>query len=353
MLPAQNLEFPGRKPGHVIYRNRYFAWRFNYRVLLFALLALLATVAIALWAMTLGSADISVRDVASAMFGNGTEDENYVVRSLRAPRVLSAILIGASLSISGAIFQGLVRNPLVSPDVIGIDAGASAVAVAWIVSSFSNSLLPLAAFGGAMGAAALIYVLSWKGGISPDRLILVGIGIGAALAAITTFVIVKFPTQLARPAQVWTLGSIYGSTWEDVRWLAITLLAGGSLAIALMWPLRALQLGDEISRGLGMPLERTRLSLIAIGCALAAVSVAIAGPIGFVALMVPHVGRMLAGPLSGSVLVFIATIGALFLLSADVIAQHFLPATLPVGVITAAVGAPYFLFLLYRSSVRQ
>ncbi len=165
--------------------------------------------------------------------------------------------------------------------------------------------------------------------------------------------LVKYPLELARPAQVWTMGSVYGSSWNDVKWLAGTLLIMGPLAITMMWPLRVLQLGDDVTRGLGVSLERTRLLLIVVACVMAAVAVSIAGPIGFVALMVPHVARMLAGPLSGSVLFFTAVIGALFLLSADVIAQHFLPVSLPVGIVTAAVGAPYFLFLLYRSNIQM
>jgi iron complex transport system permease protein len=353
MLTAEHFELAGRKPGHVILRGRFYAWRFNYRVLLYAGLGLIAVTLLAIWAMTLGSFQMSVGDVASAAIGHGSDDKVFVVRSLRLPRVLCAILIGGTLAMSGAIFQGLVRNPLVSPDIIGINAGASAIAVFWIVTNTAPAYLPLAALGGAVAAAAAIYLLSWKGGISPDRLILVGIGIGAALTALTTFMLVRYPTQAARPAQIWTMGSVYGSTWADVRWLGVTLLVGGGAAIILMWPLRVLQLGDDITRGLGISLERTRLSLILVGCALAAVAVAIAGPIGFVALMVPHVARMLAGPLSGSVLLLTAVIGALFLLFADVIAQHYLPVTLPVGVVTAAVGAPYFLFLLYRSNVRQ
>jgi iron complex transport system permease protein len=122
--------------------------------------------------------------------------------------------------------------------------------------------------------------------------------------------------------------------------------------VVLARSLRVLQLGDDITRGLGVPLEQTRLGLILAGCGLAAVAVAIAGPIGFVALMVPHIARILAGPVSGTVLVFTGIIGAVFLLAADVIANHLLPVALPVGVVTAAVGAPYFLWLLYRSNTR-
>ena len=148
------------------------------------------------------------------------------------------------------------------------------------------------------------------------------------------------------------MGSVYGSTWRDVMLLASRVLVFGIAAVVLMWYLRVLQLGDDIARGLGMPLELTRLALIVVGCGLAAVAVAIAGPIGFVALMVPHVARMLAGPISGQVMLFTGLLGAIFLLFADVVSQHFLPVTLPVGVVTAAVGAPYFLFLLYKSNAR-
>ncbi|HEU4793571.1 MAG TPA: iron ABC transporter permease [Nitrolancea sp.] len=342
-----------RRPGHITLRTRAFALRFNYRVLLFALFASLVLLAVATWAMSLGSFPIPFADVVRTIIGEGSQEFEFIVWTLRLPRVLCAVFVGAALAISGAIFQGLVRNPLVSPDIIGIDAGATLFAVFWIVSGQSSTLLPVAAFLGAILAAALVYLLSWRGGISTNRLILVGIGVGAALAAGTTYLMVRFPIEFVTAAYSWTVGSVYGSDWDDVRvvWLALLVLA--PLAVVLTWPLRAMQLGDDVTRGLGLPLERTRLGLIAVGCALAAVSVTVAGPVGFVALMVPHMARMLAGPLSGSVMVLTAVLGACFLLSADIVAQHLLPVSLPVGVVTAAVGAPYFLFLLYRAGVRM
>ncbi|MGB3307874.1 MAG: iron ABC transporter permease [Thermomicrobiales bacterium] len=344
---------PHQKPGHVTVRNRYVQARFNARVLAMSVAVLLLVVTLAIYAMTLGSFSIPFVDVVKAVFGQGNENQEFVVRTLRLPRVISAMLIGAALAMAGAIFQGLVRNPLVSPDIIGIDAGASLVAVFWIVFGFSATLLPLAAFIGAVVAAMLVYTFSWKGGISPNRLILVGIGIAAGIGAATTFITVRFPIEQVRPAIVWTMGSIYGSNWTDVNVLLGFLIVCAPLGVALMWTLRTLQLGDDVSRGLGMPVERTRLGLILVGCALAAVAVAVAGPIGFVALMVPHMARMIGGALSGSVMVLTALLGAFFLLAADTVAQHFLPVSLPVGVVTAAVGAPYFLFLLYRSNVRM
>jgi iron complex transport system permease protein len=343
----------GSRPGHVVVRSRFFDLRINIRVLSLTGIALILLAVAATWAMTLGSFPIPFFDVVRSVFGRGSEDQEFIVRSLRLPRVCAAILTGASLAMAGAIFQGLVRNPLVSPDIIGIDAGASVVAVFWIVTGQSARYLSGAAFAGAMLTATVIYLLAWKRGIAADRLILVGIGVGAVVSAGTTYLTIKFPVEIVRPAEVWLMGSLYGSDWGDVKVLLLFVGACLPLGIILSWPLRALQLGDDVTRGLGLPLERTRLGLIAVGCALAAVSVATAGPIGFVALMIPHVARMLAGPHSGSVFLFTGVIGGLFLLVADAIAQHYLPVTLPVGVVTAAVGAPYFLWLLYRSNMRM
>lgn len=340
------------RPRQLMVRTRFFSARINGRVLLFAGLTAIALIILATWAMTLGSYRIPFVDVGRALVGDGSPDQELIVRQLRLPRVISAMLIGASLAMSGAIFQGLVRNALVSPDVIGIETGAALVAVFWIVTRQSPSLIPLAAFAGAIGTAALIYLLSWKGGIAPNRLILVGIGIGAMLSAATTLLIVRFPIEIVRPAVVWTMGSLYGSSWSDVRTLAIVLVVLTPLAVILTWPLRTMQLGDDVTRGLGLPLERTRLGLIVVACGLCAVATALAGPIAFVALMVPHMARMIAGPLSGSVMVFSAVLGACFLLLADTVGQHLLPVALPTGVVTAAVGAPYFLLLLYRYNAR-
>jgi iron complex transport system permease protein len=342
-----------QRSGHRTVRRGGIAVRVNAHVLAmaFATLALLAVLFI--WSMTLGSYHIPFIEVAKAIAGQGTDDQLLVVRELRLPRVLTAALVGASLAVSGAIFQGLVRNPLVSPDIIGVNAGATVVAVFWIVSGLSYRWMPVGAFIGAAIAAAVVYLLTWKKGISPNRLILVGIGVGELLIAINQYLLVKYPLEQVRPAIVWSIGSIYGSNLFDVKVLAVTLAICLPVSIVLAWPLRAMQLGDDVVRGLGLSLERTRLGLIVVGCALAGVAVALAGPIGFVALMVPHVARMLAGPLSGTMILLTAAIGAFFVLFVDVIGQHFLPVALPVGALTAALGAPYFLFLLYRSNTRM
>ena len=334
-------------------RNRALAVRIAPRTMILTLVTLAAIFVLALWAISLGSFDMSLGDALAAARGVGSEDQVFVAQTLRLPRILCAVLIGSALAVAGALFQGVVRNPLVSPDIIGIDSGASLVAVFWIVTGRARELLPLAAFIGALLTAAAIYLLAWKGGIDTDRLILVGIGVGAAVVAGTTFFTVKYPVEIVRPAEYWLMGSLSGSTWLDVRTVLLAALLLVPSAILLARPLRTLQLGDDVTRGLGLPLERLRLGLIVVGCGLAAVAVGIAGPIAFVALMVPHVGRMLAGPVSGGVVLFTAALGAFYLLGADMVAQHGLPVVLPVGAITAAVGAPYFLFLLYRSHSRM
>lgn len=308
--------------------------------------------ALGIWAITLGSYPVPPVEVAKSTFGFGTSEYDFIVRQLRLPRMLAAVGAGALLAVSGALFQGVVRNPLVSPDIIGINAGASLAAVWWIVTGQDSTLLPVAAFGGAGATAVAIYLLTWRGGISPGRLILIGIGANAMLAAATTFLMTRYPIERVSSAVLWTTGSVYASTWHDVRVLSVAAVTLIPIAAVLMWPLRVLQFGDDTARGMGMRIERVRLSLLLTGCALAAAAVSIVGPIGFVAFVVPHIARMLAGPMTGGVIVLTALLGAVLLLGADITAQHFLPVSLPVGVVTAAIGAPYFLFLLYRGGAR-
>lgn len=348
-----NLSTAPRSPARLTIRNGPVALRVDPRVILLTIAALGIMLLLALLAVSLGSYTMPFNEALAAIRGVGSEDQVFVVRTLRLPRIVAAVLIGASLAVAGALFQGVVRNALVSPDIIGIDTGASLFAVFWIVSGKPGGLLPLAAFAGAIITSTVIYVLTWKKGVDTDRLILVGIGIGAAVGAGITFIMVKFPVEIVRPAEFWMMGSLTGSTWRDVATMLASSLILIPTAMVLAWLLRTMQLGDDVTRGLGVPLERLRLSLMVVGCGLAAVAVSVAGPIGFVALMVPHVARMLTGPVSGGVILFTATLGAIYLLGADIIAQHALPVTLPVGAITAAVGAPYFLYLLYRSQSRM
>ena len=299
--------------------------------------------------LTVGDFPIPAGDaLRTALWDRGGEFD-FVVNSLRFPRLVVAVLAGMCLAASGAIFQGLIGNPLVSPDIIGINTGASLCAVFILVVGGNAALLPYAAFIGAVSTAVVIYLLAYKRGVSGSRLVLVGIGINALLAAAVTFMQVRYPIERVAAAARWQAGTLFGVSWGDARTLGIGLAVLLPAAFVAMRRLRILQLGDDTAASMGLRVERDRLALIAIGSALAALAVAVVGPLGFVALLVPHLARLLAGSLSGGVLVFTALLGGLFLLGADLIAQRlFAPTTLPAGIVTAALGGPYFLFLLAR-----
>lgn len=331
-------------------RGSWYSQRIDLRVVGLILLATIILISLMLWSVTLGDVDLSLMQVWNATWGDGDKRTLLVVQTLRWPRTLVAVGVGIALATAGALFQGIARNPLVSPDIIGINSGATMMAVVWLVVFQTAKGLPMATFVGAVVTAIVIYGLSWRGGVSPNRLILVGIGIGAMTAAVSSYLMVIFPIEQVRPAIVWTMGSVYASNWGDVRLVWWFVAIGLPIAALLMHPLRSMMLGDTVTRSLGVSLEQTRLIIILVGCALAAIAVAIAGPIGFVALMVPHMARMIAGPHSSGVIFFTGVLGGIVLLISDVVAQHYLPVALPVGVVTSAIGGPYFLYLLYRSN---
>jgi iron complex transport system permease protein len=300
--------------------------------------------------VSVGDFPIPLADVVPAIFGFGNPDSDFIVRTLRLPRALTAVLVGAAFGLSGAIFQSLARNPLASPDIIGVTAGASAAAVFVIVFvGGSYVLASFAAFAGASATAVAVYLLAFKRGMSPYRLVLVGIGIGAVLSAITSYLLTRAEIYDAQRATVWLTGSLNGRGWEHVRPVAASLVL---LVPALLWlsrPLRILQLGDDAARGLGVPVERTRLGLVVVGVALAAVATAAAGPVAFVAFVAAPIARRLThSPLT---IIPAALTGALLVLASDLLGRRmFAPTELPVGVITGLVGAPYLLWLLARAN---
>lgn len=341
-----------KRPGHVVWRGPFFDLRFNWRVLLLALVGLGTTFLTGIWAMTLGAVPIPPLEVFWATIGMSDAQSAFVVQELRLPRVLVAIMVGGALAMSGAIFQGLVRNELASPDIIGINTGAAGVGFIFLLVTRDATHLPVVLFGGAMATAAIIYSLSWKGGISPNRLILVGVAVQSMMVAIETFMVRRFPMDDIIWAEDMLLGTIAFAEWSDVGILSIGLLILIPCALLMAWPLRALQLGDDTARTVGIPVEWVRFLLMVVGCWLCALAISVAGLVGFVALMVPHAARMIAGPISASVMIFTFILGGLFLLCGDIIAHHFMPIGLPLSVVIGAVGAPYFLFLFWRAEVR-
>ena len=300
----------------------------------------------------IGQMQIHPLNVLKVLIGQGTPQDALIVTSFRLPRIVAGLLVGMSLAVSGAILQSIIRNPLASPDVIGITGGASVAAVVFITLFETASIqwLPFAALVGAAAITLLIYALAYKNGVTPMRLVLVGVGINAAATAVTTLLIVMSPIYLTQKAFVWLTGSVYGSTWGNVQTMLPWVVLFIPLAIGLSRQINIQQLGDDLATGVGHPVQRQRFLLLLICVALAGVAVAIGGAIGFVGLLAPHIARKLVGPLSGSLLPASALVGGLLVILADLVARMAMPPLdLPVGIFTAAIGAPFFIYLLYKN----
>jgi iron complex transport system permease protein len=301
-----------------------------------------------------GEFPLPLGDVLGALAGEGRQADRFIVVDVRLPRALVAALVGAALAVSGAVFQILVRNPLASPDIIGITGGASVAGVTVFVLGASAALIPVAAFGGAVAAAALLYVLAWRGGLSPYRLVLVGIGIEALGTAGTTYALIRGRIEDVHQAAVWLLGSLNSRAFSDL-WPLLAGLAILAPAVALLArSLDALSLGEDQARALGVRVEPARLGLVVAAAGLAAVAVAAAGPIVFVAFLAPHIARALTRANGAAVLPAAALCGAVLVLASDLVGRLLLsPTEIPVGIVTSVLGAPFFLWLLFRANRTQ
>ncbi len=304
-----------------------------------------------------GEFPISIGEVLAVLAGGGEASQQFIVLELRLPRSLTGALVGAALGVSGAILQAIARNPLASPDIIGITAGAGAAAVTVIVLGGSFGAigglaaavgLPIAALLGGLVTAGLIYGLAWRKGIQGFRLVLVGIGINAILYATINWLLVVAQVYEASRAQVWLNGSLNARGWEHVVPVAIALGVLVPAALVLAHQLGGLQFGDDTAQGLGIRVNGARTALLLVAVGLAAVATASAGPIAFVALVAPQIAQRLVGvarpPLAASLV-----LGAALTVTADLIARTAFGGTeLPVGIVTAVLGAPYLLYLLAR-----
>ncbi|EGK07542.1 FecCD family ABC transporter permease [Kroppenstedtia eburnea] len=325
---------------------------------LIVLILLLITVTGFVFSAGAGEVIIGPVDTLKTILGFGDPMNQLIIQSFRLPRIVIALLVGISLAVAGAILQNLVRNPLASPDVIGITGGAS-VAVVLFLTLFSDSnhsltvslnWMPAAAFVGAMITAFTVYFLSWKNGASSFRLILIGIGMSMLAQSLTTLFMIKGPIYQAAQANVWITGSIYAADWKQVQILWPVTLILMLLSILLMRNINIQEFGDEIAVGVGSPVEWNRFALLLLSAALIASAVSFSGMIGFVGLMAPHMARRLVGSGFGALLPVSALIGGLLVMLADLAGRTlFLPLEVPAGVFTATIGAPYFIYLLYKS----
>ena len=342
-----------RRDRVLVLRSRRLGWstRVHGRAVAVGLAALACALAVFVWSLAVGDFPIPVGEVIATLFGGGSRSTRFIVETLRLPRGLTALLVGAAFGLSGAIFQRLARNPLASPDIIGVNAGAAAAAVFVIVIVHGTSAqVTFGALAGSILTALAIYLLAYKRGVSGYRLVLVGIGVTAMLGSVTSYLLTRAEIFEAQKAVVWLTGSLNGRGWEHVRPVSLALLVLVPVTIAMARHLRVLELGDDTARGLGLRVERSRSVLLLAATALAAIATASAGPVGFVALVAPQVARRLVGGRSLGLLPA-AAFGALLMVAADLVGRRlFAPTELPVGIITAILGAPYLLFLLARAN---
>ncbi|PWV82539.1 iron complex transport system permease protein [Prauserella marina] len=330
-----------RSPGERV------ALRLDSRTVTVGLLLSLALLAVMTVTLMTGEYQLSIADVVKAVAGYGEGAADFIVNTLRLPRLLTAVLVGAALAVSGALLQGLTRNSLGSPDVIGFSNGAATGALLMIIV-FGGTMVQVAvgAFVGAIVAAVLIYALAFTRGVQGFRFILIGIGINALALSVNSYLITRASLYDAVSAQAWLVGSVNGRGWEQVYAVAIALVILLPLALYHARPLAMMELGDSSAKALGVGVERSRAVLIVASVLLAAVATAAAGPIWFVALAAPQLARRLTRSASPGLLTS-ALVGALLLAAGDLAIQQLFPtAQLPVGTATGCLGGLYLIWLL-------
>lgn len=326
----------GRVPGHG-----------RQVMVLFAFLILVIAAGAA--SIMLGSVAIPFTEIESALQGTGVGTHEQILMNIRLPRTLVAALVGINLALSGAILQAIMKNPLADPHIIGISSGAGLMGIlVLLLMPEATVLVTPAAFVGAMGAALLIYVLAWKDGIRPIRIILAGVAVSAFLGAGISALMILYSDRV-HSALMWMVGGLSARSWPHVAMLYPYTICASVLALLFSRHLNILQLGDEMAKGVGLAVERTRFMLTAIAALLASSAVSVVGLLGFVGLIVPHAARLLIGSDHRLLLPASALLGAAVVMASDTFARiAFAPVELPVGIIMAALGAPFFLFLLRR-----
>jgi iron complex transport system permease protein len=299
--------------------------------------------------LSVGESFVPPSEVLKVVFGQQSADR-LVVGTLRLPRMVLGLLVGVAFGISGGLIQTVARNPLASPDIIGVSQGAGALTVgAMTFGVTSFTVLPYLSIVGGLTAAALVYAFAWRGGLHATRFVLIGIGFAIALRSITTLFITKGDVLVAQQAQVWMTGSLNGRGYDEATPLLIVLIV---LLPAVAWAAyaqRTVSMDDDTATALGVRLGGVRLGLVVLGVVLASVATGAAGPVDFVALLAPQISRRMTRTAQIPLLCS-ALMGAVIVVLGDLLARVVLaPTELPVGVLTAAVGAPYLIWLIIRS----
>lgn len=327
----------------------------NKDLLVIGVLTLLIVIAFII-SMNTGYIKLSPFEVIRTLFGAGTEKQQLILFEFRLPRIIISVLVGMGLAVSGCILQGISRNALADPGILGINAGAG-LAVMLLISFFPSTtatpvfLLPILAFAGAGGTAVIIYILAYKRheGISPMRLLLTGVAVAAGISAAMIVLTLRLSPENYQFVATWLAGSIWGSNWKFVFSLLPWILLLVPFVYSKARVLNVLNLGDLTATGLGASIEKERRVLLVAAVGLAGASVSVSGGIGFVGLIGPHLARQLVGAKHQILIPTAALVGGLLVLIADTIGRWMLqPSEIPAGIVVAVIGAPYFLYLLSR-----
>lgn len=333
----------------------------RHRILVLCVLLLLAAMALSI--MT-GSYSISPSDLLTTLLNKGSIAHTFAIFQIRLPRIVLALLVGSALGVSGTILQGITKNPLAEPGMIGINAGSALFVVLWIshgANAYSSSLsdgkvllMPLLAIAGAFCTTAFLYGYSWRNGIRPIRFLLTGVGVNAGITAVISFYQLQMSRGDYNQVLMWTNGSLWGSSWRYILVSAPLIL----LLLVLVWThsrtLDILSLGDEGAAALGVSTQRTRIWFLAAAAALAALATAVAGSIAFLGLLGPQIALRIAGVRHRLLLPLAALISSMLLIIADMLARNlFSPLEIPVGILVSMIGIPYFIYLMMKLDRRS
>ena len=322
---------------------------FRLSVIIVLLIAVIACMIISLiW----GSTPVSLAEIWRTLWSDElTDTASQIIWNIRLPRNIVAALVGACLAVSGAILQAVMKNPLADPQIVGVSSGAGlAGVIVLILFPGYDYIVPLVAFLGAMGAALMVYALAWKNGVRPSRIILAGVAVSAFLGSGISALLVFYGDRV-QGALLWMVGGLSARSWPQVEVLFPYAMIGLFLACLGAKRLTILSLGDETAKGLGLKVEQTRFMMTAVAALLAAGAVSIAGLIGFVGLVIPHMLRLIIGNHYAYLLPGSALLGAFVLVVSDTVGRVLMsPIEIPVGIIMAFFGAPFFLYLLRRDS---
>lgn len=313
-------------------------------------IAMLLCLAMAVFALTLslGQSFTPPGEVIRVLSGENVQGAAFTVGQLRLPRAALSVLAGLSFGLGGVAFQIMLRNPLASPDIIGISSGASAAAVfAIVVLSLKGPMVSIVAVIAGLGVALLVYGLSSRNGVAGTRLILVGIGVSAMLESVIAYILSQAPAWSLQEAIRWLTGSVNGAQLNQAAPLLLALTLFGGLLLSRARDLEALRLGDDTAAALGVGVSRTRVMIIVAAVGMIASATAVTGPIAFVAFLSGPIAARIIGN-NGSILIPAALVGAVLVLAGDYAGQFLLPSRYPVGVVTGALGAPYLIFLIVR-----